>query len=88
MTIRWRRGPGVLWRTAPGYLVLGTVEGRVIEVEGPGGEVWELLTGWMDEGEVTATLAARYRADREVVARDVGSLLSELAAQGYLERRD
>jgi coenzyme PQQ synthesis protein D (PqqD) len=88
VTVRWRRGAGVLWRTAPGYLVLGTVDGRVIEVEGPGGEVWELLKEWMDEGEVTATLAGRYRADREVVERDVGSLLSELAAQGFLERRD
>lgn len=86
--MRWRRNPRVLWRVAPGYLVLGTVDGRTIEVDGPGCDVWELLTGWVNEGEVTAALARQYGASEEIVARDVRSLLGELHAQGYVDRDD
>lgn len=86
--MRWRRNPGVLWRVAPGYLVVGTPDGRIIEVDGPGGEVWQLLTGWVEEDHLAATLAGRYEADEKVVSRDVRSLLSELSAQGYVDRGD
>ena len=78
----------MLWRVAPGHLVLGTVDGRTIEVDGPGGELWELLTDWVEDDDVTAALAGGYGADPRIVARDVRSLLSELAAQGYIDRRD
>jgi hypothetical protein len=84
--VRWRRSPRVLWRAAPGYLVLGTVDGRTIEVAGPGCDVWGLLTGWVDEDDVTAVLARRYGASEELVARDVRPLLGELHAQGYVDR--
>lgn len=86
--MRWRRNQGVLWRAAPRYLVLGTVDGQTIEVHGPGCDVWELLTGWVNEDEVTAALVQQYGTSEEIVARDVHSLLGELHAQGYVDRDD
>jgi Coenzyme PQQ synthesis protein D (PqqD) len=84
--VRWRRSPGALWRVAPGYLVLGTVDGRTLEVGGPGCDVWERLAGWVDGEELAATLARQYGASWEIVSRDVRSLLGELHAQGYVDR--
>ena len=86
--MRWRRSPTALWRVAPGYLVLGTVDGRTLEVDGPGGDVWERLTGWVTAEELTAALARQYGASVEMVSRDVQSLLGELHAQGYVDRDD
>ena len=86
--MRWRRSPRALWRVAPAYLVLGTVDGRTVEVDGPGRDVWELLTGWVTDEELTAALARRYGAGEEIVSRDVRSLLGELHAQGYVDRDD
>ena len=86
--MRWRRSPTALWRAAPGYLVLGHVDGRTIEVDGPGCDVWELLTGWVEDEELTAALARQYGASEEIVSRDVRSLLGELHAQGYVDRDD
>jgi coenzyme PQQ synthesis protein D (PqqD) len=86
--VRWRRSPGALWRVAPGYLVVGTPGGRILEVDGPGGELWQLLTGWVEEDDLAAILAGRYEADENVVSRDVRFLLSELSAQGYVDGAD
>jgi hypothetical protein len=78
----------VLWRVAPRYLVLAGVEGRTIEVDGPGCDIWALLTGWTTEDELTATLARQYGAEEQIVSRDVRLLLGELHAQGYVDRDD
>ena len=84
--MRWRRSPSALWRVAPGYLVLGTVDGRTIEVEGPGGQVWELLGHWATEEELATALAREYGSSQEIISRDVRALLGELHAQGYVDR--
>ena len=68
--------------------MLGTVDGRTLEVDGPGCDVWELLTGWVSDEELTATLARRYGTSEEIVSRDVRCLLGELHAQGYVDRDD
>lgn len=84
--MRWRRNPRVLWRTAPGYLALAAVDGRSIEVSGPGGDVWAQLSGWVTEEELAATLAHRYGTNEREVLADVQPLLRELHAQGYVDR--
>ena len=84
--MRWRRNPEVLWRTAPGYLALATVEGRTIEVAGPGGDIWIRLAGWITEEELAAAMVAQYGGVEQVVSRDVRALLQELQAQGYVDR--
>ena len=86
--MRWRRSPRVLWRIAPGYLALATVDGRTVEVDGPGCEVWARLAGWITEDELTAALAREYGAEERVVSPGVRSLLQELLAQGYVDRDD
>jgi hypothetical protein len=84
--VRWRRSPQVLWRTAPGYLVLGTVDGRTLEVEGSGGEVWARLDRWIAEDQLTTELARYFGVDLGLVAAEVGSLLEELHVRGYVDR--
>ena len=86
--MRWRRGTQVLWRTAPGYLVLATVDGRTVEVGGAGAEVWVRLAEWTTEEHLTATLARAYETEPRIVSPDVRSLLHELHAQGYVDRSD
>jgi hypothetical protein len=78
----------VLWRTAPGYLVLADVDGRYLEVEGPGCDVWDRLNDWIAEDDLSAALAGEYGADEQLVSPDVRSLLHELHAQGYVDRAD
>lgn len=84
----WRRSPHVLWRMAPAFLVLATVDGTAVEVDGPGADIWMRLVEWITEDELTAALAKAYGADVQVVSSDVRSLLDELHAQGYVDRTD
>lgn len=84
--MRWRRRPEVLWRTAPGYLVLAAVGGTFVEVGGPGADIWLRLADWVDEGDLAATLADDYGADLQIVSPDVHALLEELHGQGYVDR--
>ena len=86
--MRWRRNPRVLWRIAPGYLVLATVDGVTVEIAGPAGDIWARLAGWTTDEELTAALTAQYGADDALVSLDVGSLLHQLHAQGYVDRND
>jgi len=84
---RWRRSPDAVWRAVPGYLAVATVDGRVIEVGGPGADIWRRLAAWTDEGDLVAALAREYGAPIETVAADVERLLGELRSGGYVERR-
>jgi len=84
--VRWRRNRRVLWRTAPGYLVLTTPEDRTLEVDGPGGDVWAELADWITEEHLIADLARQYGAEERIVSADVRSLLHQLHTQGYVDR--
>jgi hypothetical protein len=87
-TVRWRRSGAVLWRTAPEYLVLATVEGRTAEVFGPGADIWVRLVEWTAERDLIDDLARRFAAPVETVAPDTRRLLRQLSEQGYVDRRD
>lgn len=84
--MRWRRNPQVLWRTAPGYLVLAGLDGDAMEIEGPGSDVWARLEHGMAEEELISALARAYAADPATVSGDVRPLLSELLGRGFVER--
>jgi hypothetical protein len=86
--VRWRRSPRALWRIAPDYLALATLDGRTLEVDGPGCDVWAALAEWSAEEDLTAALARQYRAEERIVSPDVRSLLEKLHAEGYVERDD
>lgn len=65
---------------------------RVVHVLNPSGtEIWDRLDGAVDVDLVSRGIAEDYGAPSELVARDVGALLSELAAAGLVlpaERHD
>lgn len=84
--MKWRRSLRVLWRMAPDYVAIATVDGRFLEVDGPGCDVWARLADWTAEEDLTADIARQYRADEAVVSADVRSLLRALHAQGYVDR--
>ncbi len=78
----------MLWRTAPGYLVVASIDGQTLEVGGPGGEIWGLLDEWIAEADVVMMLASRYGVPEMTVAADVVPLLERLKGVGYVERLD
>ncbi len=84
--MRWRRPPGVLWRAAPGYLVLGSVEGDVLEIDGPGADVWANLGGWITLDALADRLAGEYHAEPDAVAGDVQRLLDQLHERAFVEQ--
>lgn len=84
----WRRRSEVLWRVAPNYLVLASVDGQILEIEGPGGEIWAMLDDWVTEEVLVASLASRYGAAETTVAADLVPLLARLYEVGYVARID
>ena len=79
-----RRGD-VLWRAAPGYLVLSTPEGQVTSITGPGFDVWELLAEPIDSETIVVMLSQHYAADVEVVRRDLAPVFEALVSGGYVD---
>jgi hypothetical protein len=84
--VRWRRDPTVLWRSAPGFLALGTVDGRTRVVEGPGHDVWSLLDDWVAEDDLAESLAGRYGTGADSVLADLRVLLGQLHEDGLVQR--
>ncbi len=84
----WSRSQDVLWRAAPDYLALATVDGRTTEVHGPGYAVWNLLDRPIQQERLIELVAERYGVQRDLVATDVVALLTDLKAGGYVERWD
>lgn len=84
--MRWARAVDVLWRSAPGYLVLGHSDGSTIEIAGPGGEIWNRLEVPVDEEQLVARLAELYAADHSTIRRDATELLQKLHTAGYVDR--
>jgi hypothetical protein len=74
----------VLWRTAPGYLVLSTVDGVPIEVLGPGADVWEALDRPRALDDIVGQLAPRYDVDPSRMTADVAGLLDQLSERGFV----
>jgi len=62
------------------------VDGRTIEIEGPGCDVWTRLEGWVTEEELAAALAREYGTAPSTVSPDVRSLLHELHSRGFVDR--
>jgi hypothetical protein len=81
-----RRRAEVLWRRVTSGVVLLTPEAAdVIEVTGPGAEIWDLLAEPITFGELTARLARDHESDAATVRRDVEPVLEELVARGAVE---
>jgi hypothetical protein len=79
-----KRGPDVVWRAIDQLLVLGKPDGTVVEVAGPGADVWRLLGTTATLEELVAELAARYGAPVEVIRADVDAFLAELRREAFV----
>jgi hypothetical protein len=78
------RRSDVLWRTAPGYLVLATLDGGVHEAAGPAPEIWRAIDRPIEIGRLIASLAERYALAHEQIRDDVISFLYELVRAGLV----
>lgn len=85
-SVKWRRNQRVLWRTAPGFLALTTVDGRTVEVDGPGCDIWGYIEDWITEEELVARLSRHYDTEEQVVSPGTQRLLGQLHEQGYVDR--
>ena len=86
--MRWRRNDQVLWRAVPDHLVLATVDGDILEVDGSAAEVWKRLASWVDDTDLTHALAHDFAVDERVVSSDLQALLHQLHARGYVDAAD
>jgi hypothetical protein len=77
-----QRRENVLWRSAPGFLVLAHADGELVAFSGPAAEVWSLLAEPTSPATIAEVLAARYGADVAEVLRDLVPLFEALVARG------
>jgi hypothetical protein len=83
---RWVRSERVLWRTAPGFLVVADADGEVTRAEGPAADIWELLVQPLTADELSDELASRFGAPVEAVRTDVTRFLLDLRERGIVDR--
>jgi hypothetical protein len=82
------REANVLWRVAPGYLVLATLDGEVYESAGPAPEIWRAIDRPIDVGQLITSLAETYGLAPEQIRTDVNSFLAELVTAGLVSADD
>ena len=82
--MKYSRSGDVLWRAVPGYLALAKPDGKVVEVHGPGADVWHEIEQPVDLEQLVDMLADRFAVDRGTVLEDVRRLLGELEEGGYV----
>ena len=83
--MNWARRADVVWRAVPGYLVVATIDGDVVEIYGPGSDVWSLLDAPIADTAIVAHLSQRYGAAIDEIGRDVDALLARLQDFGCVE---
>ena len=86
LEVVWSRASDVVWRAAPQYLALAKLDGSAIEVQGPGSDIWDLLSSPSGQEELIEAVAQRYSTRPDVIADDVGRLLAQLIELGYVDR--
>lgn len=81
---RWVRSPAVLWRTAPGFLVVADVDGELTRAEGPAAAIWDLLDEPRTIEQIAGRLAGDFDAPIAEVRDDVSRFVEELAGRGLV----
>ena len=84
----WCRSATSLWRIAPSYIALALIDGRSIEVYGPGADLWQLLATPTSTSELLHALAERYAVDVAAITDDVLKLLQQLERSNHVRRDD
>ena len=85
MSDSWQRHPSVVWRAAPGYLVVGRPGSPTMEVYGPGADMWELLPAAPHVTDLCRQLADRFHAELADVRPGIESLLIDLERRGFVD---
>lgn len=78
------RAVDVTWRTAPGFLALCRRSGESLVVDGPGADMWDLLSSPRSEEVLITELAARFSTTADVVGADTRTLLRLLQEREYV----
>ena len=78
------RAPDVLFRAVPGYLALAKPDGAMIEVHGPGADVWQVIEQPVELHQIADALVDRFAVDPVTMLEDVQHLLTELEVGGYV----
>jgi hypothetical protein len=65
-------------------IIIRLSDGTYYSMDNVGARVWELIERQLDVPAVAAAIAGRYRVPVEQVARDVGTLVQELLAEGLV----
>ena len=79
------RRSDVLWRVAPGYLVVAMLDGEVHESAGPAPEIWRAIDRPIHVGQLIAALAETYAVAPEQIRDDVISFLAKLVKVGLVK---
>lgn len=64
--------------------VLLIVSGMMHQLNLLGGEIWKLLDGTRDEGEVVDELLGMFEVDRETLKADVRAFIEDITARGWI----
>lgn len=83
--IKVARRSDLLWRVAPAYLVVTTLDDEVREAAGPAPEIWQAIDRPISIGGLIALLAEAYALAPEQIRDDVITFLSELVAAGLVK---
>jgi hypothetical protein len=78
------RRPDVLWRAAPGYLVIATPREAVHEATGPAPEIWRAIDRPITIGLLIDLLAEAHNSVPEQIHDDVVAFLAELELYGLV----
>jgi hypothetical protein len=84
---RFVRRSDVLWRSVGLEVLVAEPETGVIEsLNGPAGVAWLLLGSARSASELAGELAGLYESSADSIAGEIGSLLHDLEARGFVER--
>jgi len=65
--------------------VILIVSGMMHQLNILGGEIWKLLDGTRDEGDIVEELITVFDVDRDLLEDDVHSFLADLAVRGWIK---
>jgi hypothetical protein len=87
-SITWQRNERTLWRAGPdgSLVVLSPADRHPYVVEGSGAALWDALVEPGSIDEIATRLSASFGVARDVIARDIEPVLSELVAHDAVRR--
>lgn len=79
------RCPAFLWRVAPGFLVIASLDGLVYEASDAASAIWNAIECPISVGGLISTLSDAYVLPPDHIRDDVVRFLGELVAAGSVK---